>query len=221
MQFEILNGPAHAVLEVALARGEEIRATQGAMMTRSPDVSMEASVEGEDGIGGMVRRAVDDGRSPVETTFTAERDGGTVTFAPDYPGDLTAVDVTDSTPLRACSGSTLAWGADVTQAARADETSSGHSSGRLRTLELSGRGTVFLSSFGAVYEQVVSPENPLVADEDHLVAWSGELDLARERVGAVRTDTLGGEGNVTTFSGDGHVWLQTRNPVLFGPSESP
>jgi uncharacterized protein (TIGR00266 family) len=221
MEFEVLNGPAHAVLEVALARGEEIRATQGAMMTRSPDVSMEANVEGKDGIGGMVRRAVADGRSPVETTFRAERDDATVTFAPDFPGDVTAVDVTDDTSLRVRSRSALAWGPGVTRATTVAETDSAHSSRTLPTLELSGRGTVFLSACGAVYEQVVTPENPLVADEDHLVAWCGELDLASERVGAVRTDALGGEGCVTTFSGAGHVWLQTRNPVRFEPSESP
>jgi len=218
MQFEIRDGPAYAVLKVELARGEEIRATQGAMMTRSSGVSMEANVGGGDGIGGMVKRAVRDGRSPVETTFTAECDDGTVTFAPDYPGDVSAVDVTDDAPLRVRSGSTLAWGAGVTQSTGAGEVDGVDPSGELPTFELSGRGKAFLSSFGAVSERVVTPEESLVADEDHLVAWTGGLDLARERVGAVRTDTLGGEGNVTTFSGEGQVWLQTRNPFLFGPS---
>lgn len=220
MQFEIREGPAYAVLEVELARGEEIRATQGAMMTRSPDVSMEANVGGEDGIGGMVKRAVSDERSPVETTFTADGDDGVVTFVPDYPGDVTAVDLTESGPLRVQPGSSLAWEASVEQFTAGDETGGLHASGELRALELSGRGRAFLSSFGAVYERAVTPEDPLVADEDHLVAWTEELDLARERVGGIRTDALGGEGNVTTFSGDGHVWLQTRNPFLFGPSAS-
>jgi uncharacterized protein (TIGR00266 family) len=218
MQYEIRNGPASAVLEVALERGEEIRATQGAMMTRSPDVSMEANVGGEDGIGGMVKRAVSDGPSPVETTFTAERDDAMVTFAPDYPGDVTAVDVTEDDPLRVRSGSILAWDAGVTQSVGIEEPAGGQSSGELRTIELSGRGMAFLSSFGAVSERVVTPEDPLVADEDHLVAWRDGLDRTSERVGAVRTDTLGGEGNVTTFTGNGRVWLQARNPVLFGPS---
>jgi uncharacterized protein (TIGR00266 family) len=216
MQFEILDGPAHAILEVALERGEEINAAQGAMMTRSPDVSMEASVGGEDGIGGMVERAVSGGPSPVETTFTAEDGDGTVTFAPDYPGDVTAVDVTDDAPLRVRSESTLAWEASLTQATAAAETG-GHSE-ELRVLELTGRGTAFLSSFGAVSERVVTPEESLVADEDHLLAWTGELDLVRERVGAVSTDALGGEGHETTVSGDGLVWLQTRSPVPFGSS---
>jgi len=218
MEFEILHRPSYAVLDVELGRGEEVRAARGALLSRSRDVTMEADVGGADGIGGMVRRAVSDDPAPVETTFTAERDGATVTLAPAHPGDVTAVDVEERGPLSVRSAATLAWEPAVEHATRTGVTGSRSGSEGITVLGLSGAGWAFLSSFGAISERVVTPEDPLVADEDHLLAWTAGLDVSRERVGGIRTNTLGGEGSVATLSGDGHVWLQTRTPFRSGPS---
>jgi len=218
MEFEIAKRPSYAVLEVELAQGEEIGATPGAMMTRSRHMDMEANVGGDDGIGGMVKRAVSDERSLVENAFTAGRDGATVTLVPDHPGDITAVNVTETGPLRVQSGSTLAWEPLVEFSTEINAAGNFFSSGELTVLGLSGQGWTFLSSFGSIYERQVTQDEPLIADEDHIVAWTDGLDISRERVGGIKTNVLGGEGKVTTFSGDGHVWMQTRNPLLFGPS---
>ena len=212
MEFEILFRPSYAVLEVELGRGEEIDATRGALLSRSRDVRMEADVGGEDGIGGMVRRAVSDDPTHVETTFTAQRDGATVTLAPDHPGDVTAVDVGERGPLRVRTGATLAWESPVEPTTGAGVAGNRSSSGGITVLGLAGTGWGFLSAYGAVSERAVTPEDPLVADEDHLLAWTAGLDVSRERVGGIRTGALGGEGTVATLSGDGQVWLQTRTP---------
>jgi uncharacterized protein (TIGR00266 family) len=216
MQFEIAKRPSYAVLEVELAVGEAIGATPGALLARSRHVDMEASVRGDDGIGGMIKRAVSDERSFVENSFTARRDGATVTLVPDHPGDITAVDVTEAGPLCVQSGASLAWEPTVGFSTEVDAAGNFFSSGALTVLGLSGQGWAFLSSFGSICERQVTREDPLIADEDHVVAWTGGLEVSRERVGGIKTNVLGGEGTVTTFSGDGQVWLQTHNPVLFG-----
>jgi hypothetical protein len=60
---------------------------------------------------------------------------------------------------------------------------------------------------------------PLTVDEDHLVAWTEGLSTSRQRDGSIKSTMLGGEGYVTEFTGEGHVWLQTRNPLtLMGGS---
>lgn len=57
-----------------------------------------------------------------------------------------------------------------------------------------------------------------MVDEDLLLAWTDGLDLSRTRDSSIKSSVLGGEGFVTRFEGDGHVWLQTRDPlVVFGP----
>jgi len=74
----------------------------------------------------------------------------------------------------------------------------------------------FFSSYGSMYEVDVTPEDPLIVDEDHLVAWTDGLDLSRRKDGSIKSTVFGGEGFVTEFRGDGHVWLQTRTPLMFG-----
>jgi hypothetical protein len=51
----------------------------------------------------------------------------------------------------------------------------------------------------------------------HVVAWTAGMDLARPKDGSITSTILGGEGFVTEFRGKGAVWLQTRDPTLFGP----
>ncbi len=58
-------------------------------------------------------------------------------------------------------------------------------------------------------------DDPLIVDEDHLVAWTDGLDLTRERDGGIKSSVLGGEGRITRFFGARTVWLQTRNPLVF------
>jgi uncharacterized protein (TIGR00266 family) len=216
MQFEIEKRPSYSVLEIELAQGEQIGAEPGAMMTRSQHMATETNVGGDDGVGGMVKRAVSDERSLVENKFHAQRDGATVTLVPDHPGDITAVNVTETGPLRVQSGSALAWEPLVEKSTEMNESTNFFSSGELTVLGLSGQGWAFLSSFGSIYERDVTPDEPLVADEDHIVAWTEGLSLSREKDGSIKSTMLGGEGFVTTFSGNGHVWMQTRNPLAFG-----
>jgi uncharacterized protein (AIM24 family) len=56
-----------------------------------------------------------------------------------------------------------------------------------------------------------------VVDEDHLIAWTAGMSLNRQKDGSLKSTVLGGEGFVTEFRGEGTVWLQTRDPTIFGP----
>lgn len=215
MQFEIEKRPSYSVLEVELAQGEQIGAEPGAMMTRSQHMNVETDVGGNDGVGGMVKRAVSDERSLVSNTFVAERNGATVTLVPDHPGDITAINVTEVGPLKVQDGSALAWEPLIEKSTEVNEASNFFSSGELTVLGISGQGWAFLSSFGSIYERDVTPDEPLIADEDHIVAWTDGLSVSRQKDGSLKSTFLGGEGMVTTFTGNGHVWMQTRNPLAF------
>jgi len=215
MRYAIEKRPSYAVLDVTLARDESIAAKPGAMMTRSAGVANETNVGGDDGLTGMVKRAVSDERGLVENAFVAESDDERVTLVPDHPGDITAVDVSDRGPIRAQSGSLLAWEPAVERSTEVNDRSNLFSSGELTVLGLSGRGLGFVSSYGSMYEVDVTAGDPLVVDEDHLVAWTAGLELNRRKDGSIKSTVLGGEGFVTEFRGDGHVWLQTRDPLTF------
>lgn len=111
----------------------------------------------------------------------------------------------------------LAWEPLVERSTEWNNTSNIFSSGELRILALSGRGTLFPGSFGGMVERAVTGGRPLVVDEDHLIAWTHGLSLQRQKDGSLKSTLLGGEGLVTEFRGEGTVWLQTRDPTLFGP----
>jgi uncharacterized protein (TIGR00266 family) len=215
MHYAIEKRPSYAVLDVTLARGESVEATPGAMMTRTAGIDNETNVGGDDGLTGMVKRAVSDERGLVDNAFVAEADDESVTLVPDHPGDITAIDVSGRGPVRAQSGSLLAWEPAVERSTEVNNRSNLFSSGELTVLGLSGQGLAFVSSYGSMYEVDVTAGDPLVVDEDHLVAWTAGLDMNRRKDGSIKSTVFGGEGFVTEFRGDGHVWLQTRDPLTF------
>jgi uncharacterized protein (TIGR00266 family) len=215
MEFSIEERPSYAMVDVTLGEGEQIETKPGVMMTRDDSVTVESSVGGDGGIGSTVKRAVSDEQTLVDNTYTATRESGSVTLVPEHPGDVIAVSMGDRQSMKVQSGSLIAWEPLVERSTEMNNLSNMFSSGELTVLGLSGQGVAFLSAFGSMVEREVTSDDPLVVDEDHLVAWDPSLSLSRKSDGGLKSSILGGEGRVTEFRGDGHVWLQTRNPMLF------
>jgi uncharacterized protein (TIGR00266 family) len=214
MEYEIRKDPSYAMVEITLADGEQIETKPGVMMDRT-----ESDIGGG-GITGAVGRMVSDERSLIDNTYYATAGDERVSLVPEHPGDVVAIKMSDRGELRAQSGSLMAWEPLVERSTEWNNRSNLFSSGELTVLGLSGQGLAFLSSFGSMVRRDVTPDNPLTVDEDHLVAWTAGMDLSREKDGSIKSSLLGGEGLVTTFRGDGEVWLQTRNPALFyGPQQ--
>lgn len=214
VQYDIEKGPSYAVLRATMDRGERLHAETGAMISRSDTVSPDAEVGG-DGIGGMIKSAVSSSKDLVENAFEAEANGAELTLAPDHPGDVFGVDVGRDGPIKVNSGSTLAWEPDVERSTAFNDAGGFFSSGSLRVLELSGSGRAFLSAYGSIVESEVAPGDGTVVDTDHLIAWTDGLSVSREKDGSIKSSVLGGEGLVSKFSGEGRVWIQTRNPAVF------
>ncbi|WP_458189955.1 TIGR00266 family protein [Haladaptatus sp. NG-WS-4] len=215
MQYEITNGPSNAVLTVTLDADEHVEATTGAMVSRSASMAADTQIAGGDGLKGMLSRAISDEREMVSNTFTAETDGAHVTLAPDTPGDVVAIDLAETGHIKAQSGSALAWTPEVKHETALNDAGNFFSSSELTVLGMSGDGIAFLSSYGSIYSVDVNDEDPIIVDEDHLVAWTSTLDPTRERDGGIKSSVLGGEGRVTRFAGEGTAWLQTRDPLVF------
>lgn len=220
MHYSITERPSYAMVEVTLERGEEIQTKPGVMMTRTGAVEVQSDVGGDAGALGTVKRAVSDERSLIDNTYSATADDQNVTLVPEEPGDVAAVNVAEYGELRVQSGSLMAWEPLVDRSTELNNVSNMFSSGELTVLGLSGQGLAFVSAFGAMVEREVRPDEPLIVDEDHLVAWTPDLSLDRRKDGGLKSTLLGGEGLVTEFRGDGHVWLQSRDPMLFRTGQS-
>ena len=222
MEFDITSDPSYATLTVTLDEGEQLGARPGAMLSRSRAVEVETQIGGGDGLVGMAKRVASDERDLTSNDFYSKRDGATLTLVPEEPGDITPINVGREGPLKVQSGAVLGWEPLVEKATAVNAAGNMFSSGELTVLSLSGQGWAFLSACGGIETETVEPGDPLVVDEDHLVAWTEGLGLTRRNDGDLTTTVLGGEGRVTELSGSGTVWLQTRNPLVFQcPHEGP
>ena len=89
MKHELLYKPNFTLARVMLDPGEAVTAEAGAMVTMSAD--MEMKTKGRGGIGKALLRSMVGGESFFQNTFTAGSNGGEVTLAPNYPGDILQV----------------------------------------------------------------------------------------------------------------------------------
>jgi uncharacterized protein (TIGR00266 family) len=215
MRYDVEKGPSYAVLRATMDRGDQLMAETGAMISRSENVRADAEVGGGEGIGGMIKSAVSSSKDMVENIFEAESDGAELTLAPDHPGDVFGVDVAEDGPIKVNSGSALAWEPTVERSSAFNDAGGFFSSGSLRVLELSGTGRAFLSAYGSILETAVTAGDATLVDTDHLIAWTDGLSVSREQDGSIKSAVLGGEGIVSKFSGEGSVWIQTRDPAMF------
>ena len=55
-------------------------------------------------------------------------------------------------------------------------------------------------------------EQGYICDTAHVVAFTAGLQYTIERVGGMKSFLFSGEGLVCRFSGEGRLWISTRNP---------
>ncbi|MDE2701692.1 MAG: TIGR00266 family protein [Chloroflexota bacterium] len=211
MQTHIEFDPAYALLTVNLDPGESIKAEPGAMVAQR-GVSMQTGSAGGGLVSGFKRML--GGESFFINTFTAESGGGQVSLAPATPGDIGTFDLEPDQNLFIQASSFMACSANVQTDSQFQGFRgffSGESVFFLRAFSEGGAGTVYYNSYGAIKKLAVEPGSELVVDTGHLVAFSDDVDYTIGKVGGLRSLLVGGEGLVMRFSGEGQVWVQTRN----------
>ncbi|MGZ9583501.1 TIGR00266 family protein [Paenibacillus marinisediminis] len=215
MQYEILHKGAFPLLQVKMSPGESIKAESGAMVSMTPNIDLRGSVEGGilKGIGRMLG-----GEKFFFQELTAQNRDGEVTLAPTSLGDIVAVELDGSYSLYVQKDGFLAATRGIEVSTKMQNLAKGFLSGEgFFIIEISGRGTVFLSSFGAIETKQVRAGEELIVDNGHLVAWSSNMSYQIERAskGWVSTFTSG-EVAVCRFRGPGTIMIQTRNPRSIG-----
>jgi uncharacterized protein (TIGR00266 family) len=82
-------------------------------------------------------------------------------------------------------------------------------------LKASGAGPVLLNAFGAIEELDLNGE--MIVDTGHLVAFESGIsyEVTKAASGWIAS-FLSGEGLVLRMSGQGKVYIQSRNPNAFG-----
>jgi uncharacterized protein (TIGR00266 family) len=214
MNYEILYQDAFPIVRMKLSRGERIKAESDAMVAMSSAMDVTGGLEGGflSGIGRMLA-----GEKFFFQYLHAARGDGECLLAHSTPGGIIDVELDGSYGLRVQKDGFLAATEGVEISTQMQNLLQGIFSGEgFFVLNVSGRGTVFLSSYGAIHAINLAAGEEIVVDNGHLVAWADYMQYRIEKAssGWVRS-FMSGECLVCRFTGPGVVLIQTRNPGGF------
>ncbi|REE77738.1 uncharacterized protein (TIGR00266 family) [Paenibacillus taihuensis] len=215
MKYEILYGNTFPLVKVKLERDEAIKAEMNAMISMSPKVELKGTLDGGilRGFGRLLS-----GEKFFFQELLASECQGEVLLAPNSVGDVQAVELDGSYTLLVQKNGFLAATMGIKVSTKIQNISKSLFSGEgFFILEVSGKGTVFISSFGAIHAISLSDHEEVVIDSQHLVAWPSYMNYKVEKASKGWFSTFtSGELAVCRFKGKGTVLIQTRNGKGFG-----
>jgi uncharacterized protein (TIGR00266 family) len=209
--YEILYGEAFPIIRYRLRPGERLKAESDAMIAMSANVDVTGGVEG--GIlRGLTRMLA--GEKFFFQYLTASRGEGEVLLGHALPGGIIDVELDGTYGLRVQKDGFLAATEGVEVSTQMQNLFQGIFSGEgFFVLNVSGKGVVFLSSYGAIHAINLAAGEEMVVDNGHLVAWADymQYQITKASNGWIRS-FMSGECLVCRFKGPGIVLIQTRNP---------
>ncbi|AFL66355.1 TIGR00266 family protein [Desulfurococcus amylolyticus] len=209
MDYKVEKSPAYSILKVSLDPGESITIEAGSYMLHKGNVKIETTTGG---VLSAIARAVAGGESLFLDKITALTPSE-VWIAPNVPGDIVAIDVDGELIVQDTGYLAHAGGFDIGIAWRGLRGLLAE--GELFWLRLTGKGTVFVNSYGAIEELVLKPGEKATIDNFHLVAMEPSVKWSIKTFSGLKSTILGGEGLVVEVEGPGKLWVQTRILPVF------
>ncbi|HMR78631.1 MAG TPA: TIGR00266 family protein [Polyangiaceae bacterium] len=211
------HGPSFAMLRVDLSPGQTLVAEAGSMVARHMPVNMQVKLNASASAGFLatlkaiiiaIIRKVIGGETFIVNHFTAPS-GGSVWLAPQLAGHVVHRRLQGET-LVLSAGAYLAHVGDLNMGLRFGGLKGLLAKEGAFFLEISGHGDLWFNSYGGI--EVVDIREPFMVDNGHLVGYEGNLDFNIKSVGGGMMGFMAsGEGLVCEFTGQGRVYLQSRN----------
>lgn len=223
MQCELLYQPVSTMAQIRLNAGEQLLVEPGAMIGMSPNMDMKTGLAGHgqsSGILGKLASAAGrmlTGESFFQNTYTAQNGPGELLLAHTLPGDMVMMEVGNH-GLKLQSTAFVASTTGVNIQAEFGGAKTFFASEGLFLISASAQRAgeqLLVGAFGGIQE--IQCDGSLVIDTGHLVAWDANLNFnVQKAAGGWIASYLSGEGLVCKFSGQGRIWMQTRNPQEYG-----
>lgn len=220
MNVEITNSSFAPIAKISLEKGESIRLQPGAMVYEKGNIELEGQLNanGKKGLSGALSalgRSVSSDESFYISQAKSLSDLSTLAVAPESPGKIIALDVAKQ-QWRLNTGAFLASDNSVTYEMKRQKLSGAlfGGTGGLYMMETTGKGTLLISAFGDLEKISLDGSEPVIIDNQHVVAWSHTLDYDIK----VASGLFGfktGEGIINEFHGTGDIYIQTRNISSF------
>ena len=215
MQYRILYQDTFPMVECYLAQGEAIKAESGAMVGMDSTLDIDGKLE-KGLMGGLTRMLA--GEKIFFQYIRATRGAGKVLFAPTTLGSVIDYKLDGMNDLIVQKDGYLASEHSVDVSTKTQNLAQGLFSGEgFFILKVSGKGTVFINSYGSIHEIDLQAGQEYIVDNQHLVAWTSNTNYKIEKASSSGwiSSLTSGEGLVCRFRGPGKVFIQTRNPGSF------
>ena len=215
MEYKILYQDTFPMIECYLSSGESIKAESGAMVGMDNTLDIEGKLE-KGLMGGLTRMLA--GEKIFFQNIKDSRGAGKVLLAPTTLGSVLDYQLDGMNDLIVQKDGYLASEHSVDVSTKTQNLAQGLFSGEgFFILKVSGRGTVFLNSYGSIHEIDLQAGQEYIVDNQHLVAWSSSTDYKIEKASSSGwiSSLTSGEGLVCRFRGPGKVFILTRNPSSF------
>lgn len=208
MKYEI-HGTTLQTLDITLGQGESVFTESGGMAWMTGDIEMNTNTRG--GLMKGLARTLS-GESLFLTTYTCQGPGGLITFTPEAPGSIIAVEL-GAGQSRICQKDAFMVAEDSVELEI-------HFRKRLGTglfggegfilQKLTGPGIAWMEIAGEVRSYSLKPGQTMRVDPGHIAMYEPTVDYDINRVTGVRNMLFGGEGLfLATLTGPGKVWLQS------------
>lgn len=207
MRIEILHRPAYAMANIILDSGEEIITETNSMLSMSEQIEIETEVRG--GILKGLTRMIMGGESFFTNRYISKGDNGEINLSPRFPGDIEVIEVKEEMFLQ--SGAFLACEKGVSYDVGWGGAQTFFSNEGLFLLKIKGEGKLIISSYGAVYKKSLKPNEKYIVDTGHIVGFSSNVKYSVKPVGGLKQTLFSGEALVVELTGEGDVYIQTRN----------
>lgn len=207
MNVKIEAKPAFAYLDVELAPGETIVAEADAMATMSSELDMTAKFNGGF-FSGLIKKYLG-GESLFINHFTNNTNQPLkLTLVQATPGDMECKMLNNEAYCLE-RGAYVASEPGVKLGLRWAGIGSFIGGEGLFKLIVSGTGKVYFGAYGGIIEKEIQGE--YIVDSGHLVGYEQHMTLTPKLSNGIIGSLISGEGFVMKVSGNGKIYLQTRN----------
>ena len=205
-EYRIDGRPDFSFLTVTLSANETLKVEASAMATMDTNLVMKTKMRG--GLGRLIT-----GESMFINEFTAQGGSGKIGIAPGAPGDLDHVYL-DHETIFLQNSAFVAAAVEIEIETKWQGLTKGFFSGEnLFLIRCKGRGDLWFNTYGGLFQ--IDIDGGYVVDTGNIVAFTEGLDYKISKVGGYKSLFFSGEGFVCRFSGQGKVWVQTRDVAAF------
>lgn len=203
--FNISAAPDYGMVNITIPQGKTLKAEASAMAYMDTSIKMKAK------LGGGLKRMLS-GEKLFINEFTAQESDSEIGISPGTPGDIGHLYLENETVFLQNS-SYLASSPDLDISIEFQGFKGFFSGEKLFMIKCSGSGDLWFNTFGGLI--VINVKSNYVIDTGYIVGFTDGLSYDVRPVGGLKSMFFSGEGLVCRFTGEGKVWIQTRQSPSF------